>query len=189
MIPLEAPPGAWVLPPWEVLGGILAGVAALVTALVGGAKVVAELRELRHQAASTAADAAAVLAQQHPNHGGSMRDALNRVEALTQQNATELAALRDDMSDVRTAQHRQDAELARIHRTVAAVGDRVTQEAARTAAQLSDHSERVRALEQTEKEKPQCFGPSSFGSVQPSAPSRRSPSPSSPSSASPAPGC
>ena len=82
-----------------------------------------------------------------------MRDALNRVEALTTQLVTEQAALRDDMSDVRTAQRRQDAELARIHRTVAAVGDRVTQESARTAAQLSDHSERVRALEQHEHEK------------------------------------
>ena len=82
-----------------------------------------------------------------------MRDALNRVEALTTQLVTEQAALRDDMSDVRTAQRRQDAELARIHRTVAAVGDRVTQESARVAAQLSDHSERVRALEQHEHEK------------------------------------
>ena len=153
MIPLEAPPGAWLVPPWEVVGGILAGVAALVTAIAGGAKVLAELRELRRQTGQAAADAAAVLAQQHPNHGGSMRDALNRVEALTTQLVTEQAALRDDMSDVRTAQRRQDAELARIHRTVAAVGDRVTQESARTAAQLSDHSERVRALEQHEHDK------------------------------------
>lgn len=153
MIPLEAPPGAWLVPPWEVVGGILAGVAALVTAIAGGAKVMGELREVRRQTDRAAADAAAVLAQQHPNHGGSMRDALNRVEALTTQLVTEQAALRDDMSDVRTAQRRQDAELARIHRTVAAVGDRVTQEAARTAAQLSDHSERVRALEQHEHDK------------------------------------
>ena len=121
MIPLEAPPGAWLVPPWEVVGGILAGVAALVTAIAGGAKVMGELREVRRQTDRAAADAAAVLAQQHPNHGGSMRDALNRVEALTTQLVTEQAALRDDMSDVRTAQRRQDAELARIHRTVAAV--------------------------------------------------------------------
>ena len=153
MIPLEAPPGAWLVPPWEVIGGILAGVAALVTAIAGGAKVMGELREVRRQTDRAAADAAAVLAQQHPNHGGSMRDALNRVEALTTQLVTEQAALRDDMSDVRIAQRRQDAELARIHRTIAAVGDRVTQESARTAAQLSDHSERVRALEQHEHDK------------------------------------
>lgn len=153
MTPLEGPPGVWILPPWEMLGGILAGVAALVTAIAGVAKVLCELRELRHQTGQAAADAAAVLAQQHPDHGGSMRDALNRVEALTTQLVTEQAALRDDMSDVRTAQRRQDAELARIHRTMAAVGDRVTQESARTAAQLSDHSERVRALEQHEHEK------------------------------------
>ena len=149
MIPLEAPP----LPPWEVWGPLLAGMAALVTAIAGGAKIVGELREVRRQTDRAAADAAAVLAQQHPDHGSSMRDALNRVEALTTQLVTEQAALRDDMSDVRTAQRRQDAELARIHRTVAAVGDRVTQESARTAAQLSDHSERVRALEQHEHEK------------------------------------
>ena len=138
MIPLEVPPGAWLVPPWEVVGGILAGVAALVTAIAGGAKIVGELREVRRQTDRAAADAAAVLAQQHPDHGGSMRDALNRVEALTTQLVTEQAALRDDMSDVRTAQRRQDAELTRIHRTIAAVGERVTQEAARTAAQLSD---------------------------------------------------
>lgn len=149
MIPLEAPS----LPPWEVWGPLLAGMAALVTAIAGGAKVLGELREVRRQTDRAAADAAAVLAQQRPNHGGSMRDALNRVEALTTQLVTEQAALRDDMSDVRTAQRRQDAELARIHRTVAAVGDRVTQESARTAAQLSDHSERVRALEQHKHEK------------------------------------
>lgn len=153
MILLEVPPGAWLVPPWEVVGGILAGVAALVTAIAGGAKIVGELREVRRQTDRAAADAAAVLAQQHPDHGSSMRDALNRVEALTTQLVTEQAALRDDMSDVRTAQRRQDAELARIHRTVAAVGDRVTQESARTAAQLSDHSERVRALEQHEHER------------------------------------
>lgn len=153
MTPLEGPPGVWLLPPWEVLGGILAGVAALVTAIAGVAKVLCELRELRHQTGQAAADAAAVLAQQHANGGKSMRDVLTRVEAVTTQMAAEQAALRDDMSDVRTAQRRQDAELARIHRAVAAVGDRVTQEAARTAAQLSDHSERVRALEQREHEK------------------------------------
>lgn len=155
MIPLEAPPGAWVLPPWEVLGGILAGVAALVTALVGGAKVVAELRELRHQAASTAADAAAVLAQQHPNHGGSMRDALDRVEALTQQNATELAAMRDDVADMRSAIRRHDRELGRANDLAAGAAARATQAERRYDEQLSDHSVRIHRLEtEPRKENP-----------------------------------
>lgn len=143
------------LPPWEVLGGILAGMAALVTALVGGAKVVAELRELRHQAASTAADAAAVLAQQHPNHGGSMRDALDRVEALTQQNATELAALRGDMADMRATVRRHDRELGRANDLAANAAARATQAERRYDEQLSDHSVRIHRLEtEPRKENP-----------------------------------
>ena len=147
MITLEAPPDVWLWPSWEVLGGILAGVAALVTALAGGAKVLAELRELRHQTDKAAADAAAVLAQQHPNHGGSMRDALNRVEALTLQNATELAALRDDVADVRTSTRRHDRELGRANDLAAAAATRATQAERRYDEQLSDHSVRLHHLE------------------------------------------
>ena len=147
MIPLEAPPGAWVLPPWEVLGGILAGMAALVTAIAGGAKIMGELREVRHRTDQAAADAAAVLAQQRPNHGGSMRDALNRVEALTQQNATELAAMRDDVADMRSAIRRHDRELARANDLAAGAAARATQAERRYDEQLSDHSIRLHRLE------------------------------------------
>lgn len=155
MIPLEAPPGAWVLPPWEVLGGILAGVAALVTALGGGIKVLGELREVRRQTDQAAADAAAVLAQQRPNHGGSMRDALNRVEALTQQNAAELAAMRDDVADMRSAIRRHDRELARANDLAAGAAARATQAERRYDEQLSDHSIRLHRLEtESRKESP-----------------------------------
>nr|DAJ94147.1 MAG TPA: Protein of unknown function (DUF2746) [Caudoviricetes sp.] len=147
MIPLEAPPGAWLVPPWEVVGGILAGVAALVTAIAGGAKIVGELREVRRQTDRAAADAAAVLAQQHPDHGSSMRDALNRVEALTQQNATELAALRDDVADMRTAIRRHDRELGRANDLAAGAAARATQAERRYDEQLSDHSIRLHHLE------------------------------------------
>ena len=147
MIPLEAPPGAWLVPPWEVVGGILAGVAALVTAIAGGAKVMGELREVRRQTDRAAADAAAVLAQQRPDHGSSMRDALNRVEALTQQNATELAALRDDVADVRTSIKRHDRELGRANDLAAGAAARATQAERRYDEQLSDHSIRLHHLE------------------------------------------
>lgn len=147
MLPWELPPTTGPLPPWELIGGILAGVAALITAIVGGAKVLGELRQLRKQSDQTAADAAAVLAQQHPNHGGSMRDGLNRVEALITQVAHEQAALRDDVSEMRTVQQRQDAELARVHRSIGAVGERITVESARTAHNLADHAGRIGAVE------------------------------------------
>ena len=147
MIPLEAPS----LPPWEVWGPLLAGMAALVTAIAGGAKIMGELREVRHRTDQAAADAAAVLAQQRPNHGGSMRDALNRVEALTQQNAIELAAMRDDVADMRSAIRRHDRELARANDLAAGAAARATQAERRYDEQLSDHSIRLHRLE-TRKE-------------------------------------
>lgn len=139
-LPLETPPGTLGTPTWEVLGGVLAGVAALFTALVGGVKVLGELRQLRRQADKTAADAAAVLAQQHPNHGSSMRDGLNRVERLVEQVAGEQAAIRAE-------QRRHNAELARVHNTIGAVGERITAESARTAHELADHANRIGVVE------------------------------------------
>lgn len=128
------------MPPWEVLGGFLAGVATLVTALAGGARVMAEIREIRVKTDKTAKDTADVLAQQHTNGGSSMRDDLKRVLDLTGQNA-------DAIFMVQEAQKRQDSELSRINRHIVALGERITMESAHTANRIDDLNERMRKAE------------------------------------------
>lgn len=142
MIPLEGP----ALPPWEVWGPLLTGVAAFLAALAAIAPVIKELR---------------------PNHGSSMRDAVNKtlakVETLGEQvgdmvirvdqNSTELAAVRDDVADVRAAVKRHDRELGRANDLAAGAAARATQAERRYDEQLSDHSIRLHHLE-TRKENP-----------------------------------
>ena len=136
MIPLEGP----ALPPWEVWGPLLTGVAAFLAALAAIAPVIKELR---------------------PNHGSSMRDAVNktlaRVETLGEQvgdmairvdqNSTELAAVRDDVADVRASVKRHDRELGRANDLAAGAAARATQAERRYDEQLSDHSIRLHHLE------------------------------------------
>lgn len=129
------------MPSWELLGGLLTGVAALVTALVGGARVVSELRAIKSQATRTAADTAAVLVQQHTNGGSTLRDDVKRVLVLSQQNARAI-------EEVKEAQKRHDAELDRVNRHVMATGERITLETAHTASRLDDLSERIRKTEE-----------------------------------------
>lgn len=140
MIPLEGP----ALPPWEVWGPLLTGLAAFLAALAAIAPVIKELR---------------------PNHGSSMRDAVNKtlakVETLGEQvgdmairvdqNSTELAAVRDDVADVRAAVKRHDRELGRANDLAAGAAARATQAERRYDEQLSDHSIRLHHLE-TRKE-------------------------------------
>ena len=142
MTPLEGP----ALPPWEVWGPLLTGLAAFLAALAAIAPVIKELR---------------------PNHGSSMRDAVNktlaRVETLGEQvgdmairvdqNSTELAAVRDDVADVRAAVKRHDRELGRANDLAANAATRATQAERRYDEQLSDHSVRLHHLE-TRKENP-----------------------------------
>jgi len=140
VIPLEGP----ALPPWEVWGPLLTGLAAFLAALAAIAPVIKELR---------------------PNHGSSMRDAVNKtlakVETLGEQvgdmairvdqNSTELAAVRDDVADVRAAVKRHDRELGRANDLAAGAAARATQAERRYDEQLSDHSVRLHHLE-TRKE-------------------------------------
>ena len=142
MIPLEGP----ALPPWEVWGPLLTGLAAFLAALGAVAPVIKELR---------------------PNHGSSMRDAVNKtlakVETLGEQvgdmvirvdqNSTELAAVRDDVADVRAAVKRHDRELGRANDLAAGAAARATQAERRYDEQLADHSIRLHHLE-TRKENP-----------------------------------
>ena len=129
------------MPPWELLGGLLTGVAALVTALVGGARVVSELRAIKSQATRTAVDTAAVLAQQRTNGGSTLRDDIKHVLRLSQQNAQAI-------SEVKDAQKRHDSELGQVNRHTTAIGERITLETAHTASRLDDLSERLRKMEE-----------------------------------------
>lgn len=127
-------------PPWELLGGLLAGLAALLTALFGGVRVLGEIRELRRRADQTARDTAEVLSQQYTNGGSSLRDDIKRVLALSRKNAEAIVAVRE-------GQRRHDAELTQLSRRTTAIGERITMDAARTAGQLADLSSRVRQIE------------------------------------------
>lgn len=127
-------------PPWELLGGLLAGLAALLTALLGGIKMLAEIRELRQRADQTARDTAEVLSQQYTNGGSSLRDDIKRVLALSQKNAEAIVVVQE-------GQKRQEAELAQLSRRTTAIGERITMDTTRTAGQLADLSDRVRRIE------------------------------------------
>lgn len=127
-------------PPWELLGGLLAGLAALLTALFGGMKVLAEVRDLRRQADKTARDTAEVLSQQYTNGGSSLRDDIKRVLNISKQNAEMILIINE-------AQKRQDAEIGRFNRHTILLNERITSEMSRAASRLDDFSERIRRIE------------------------------------------
>lgn len=127
-------------PPWELLGGFLAGLAALITALFGGMKVLAEVRDLRRQADKTARDTAEVLSQQYTNGGSSLRDDIKRVLNISKQNAEMILIIKE-------AQKRQDAEIGRFNRHTILLNERITSEMSRAASRLDDFSERIRRIE------------------------------------------
>ena len=127
-------------PPWELLGGLLAGLAALLTALFGGMKVLAEIRDLRQQADKTARDTAEVLSQQYTNGGSSLRDDIKRVLNISKQNAEAILLIQE-------AQKRQDAELGRFNRHTILLNERITSEMSRASNRLDDLSERIRRVE------------------------------------------
>lgn len=128
-------------PPWELLGGLLTGLAALVTALVGMARVISEIRDLRRRTDKAARDTAEVLAQQHTNGGSSLRDDVKRILAMQKHHGEALTVVQE-------TQRRQEAEAAQRTRQLTAMGERMTMDSARTGAQLEDIAARVRKLEQ-----------------------------------------
>lgn len=131
------------VPSWELLGGLLAGLAALITALFGGMKALAEIRGLRQCADQTARDTAEVLSQQYTNGGSSLRDDIKLVLALSRENAKAIALVQKN-------QGRHDAELDRLSRCTTAIGERITMDTARTSGQLMDLAGRVRQIESSE---------------------------------------
>lgn len=148
MIPLDAPPG---LPPWEVWGGILTGSAALLTVIVsavlGLPKVIAEVRALREHSRAQGEALAVVRHELQPNSGGSLADAIRRIEQRVTQNSVEIAALRDDVSDVRAGMARHDRELGRANDGLAQLGARMTVAEQRSDSRHDRHEARLAHLE------------------------------------------
>lgn len=135
----------------ELVGGVIGGGIALVTAAALWArKIWGTVLPLLRRADDRLGE---VLHEQKPNHGASMRDSVNRIEALVTQQASEIGALRDDVADMRTSIKRHDRELGRANDLAAASAARATQAERRYDEQLSDHSIRLHHLE-TRKENP-----------------------------------
>jgi hypothetical protein len=126
--------------PLEMIGGLLAGLAALLTALFGGMKVLAEVRALREQADKTARDTAEVLSQQYTNGGSSLRDDIKRVLNISKQNSEMISLIKE-------AQKRQDVEIGRFNRHAILINERITSEMSGAASRLDDFSERLRRVE------------------------------------------
>lgn len=128
------------VPPWEMLGGLLAGVATLITAVIGGAKMLAEIRGLKAQAHKSAQDTAEAIARQTDGWGPEAREELRSVLALSKLNASAIDA-------VALAQKRVDSELGRVNRSLTAIGERITHETSHASTRLDDLSERIRETE------------------------------------------
>lgn len=128
------------IPPWELMGGLLAGVATLITAIIGGAKMLTEIRSLKAQAHASAKSTAEALAKQYDGWGQSARDELRSVLELSRHN-TEM------INSVAQAQRRIDSEISRVNRHLTSIGERITLETSHTSSRLDDLSERIRAAE------------------------------------------
>lgn len=150
MLPLDALPG---LPPWEVMGGVLTGAAALLTvlggAILGIPKLVREIQSLRRQALETARAVRAVQHEVQPNSGGSMRDATDRTEIAATQLLTEISAMRDDIADIKQAQRRQDVEIAQVNSGIGHLAERMSIAERRSDDRHHRHEQRLARLEDT----------------------------------------
>lgn len=128
------------IPPWELMGGLLAGMATLITAIIGGAKMLAEIRSLKAQAHASAKSTAEAIARQSDGWGPTAREELRSVLELSRHNT-------DMISSVAQAQRRIDSELSRVNRHLTSIGERITLETSHTSTRLDDLSERIREAE------------------------------------------
>lgn len=129
----------------EIVGGILGGgLALIVAAVLWARKIWGTVMPLLHRADDQLQQ---VLHEQRPNHGGSLRDSIDRIEGLVTQHAAALASLRETVADIQADGKRHDRELARANDLLAQATDRANQSERHTGDQLSDHSQRIHHLE------------------------------------------
>lgn len=104
------------LPPWEVLGPLLVGLAAVITAI---GTVLGRLRAVEHEV--------------KPNHGSSLRDAVDR-SGVT-------------LDEVHTLVTHNSQQLSQLSRAVGQLAERVALDEARNLQLHQDMANRVTRLE------------------------------------------
>ena len=133
------PPEIW-LSWWRDLGPVLAGLGAVVTAWYTGVQVRGEILDMRRETGKTARETSAILHEQRPNSGGSLRDAVDRA-------ASKLDVLAASVNDLTVDTARQDRELQHQRELILEVSRRVTVDGHHVAGRLEDLSDRVSELE------------------------------------------
>lgn len=133
------PPEIW-LPWWQDLGPVLAGLGAVITAWYTGARVRGEILDMRRENAETARETSAILHEQRPNSGGSLRDAVDTA-------VSKLDVLAAAVEDLTIATMRQDKELHQQRELILEAGRRATVDGHHVAERLEDISDRVSELE------------------------------------------
>lgn len=133
------PPEIW-LPWWQDLGPVLAGLGAVITAWYTGVRVRGEILEMRRENKRTAQETSAILHEQRPNSGGSLRDAVDTA-------VSKLDVLAAAVEDLTVATMRQDRELHQQRELMLEASRRATVDSHHVAERLEDISDRVSELE------------------------------------------
>lgn len=133
------PPEIW-LPWWQDLGPVLAGLGAVITAWYTGVRMRGEILDMRRENAKTARETSAILHEQRPNSGGSLRDAVDSA-------VSKLDVLSAAVEDLTIATVRQDRELQHQRELILEAGRRATMDGHHVAERLEGISDRVSELE------------------------------------------
>lgn len=119
---------------------MLAGLGAVITAWYTGVRVRGEILDMRRENAKTARETSAILHEQRPNSGGSLRDAVDRT-------ASKLDTLATAVRNLTVATMRQDHELHQQRELILEANRRATMDGHHVAGRLEDISDRVSELE------------------------------------------
>lgn len=122
---------------------MLAGLGAVITAWYTGARVRREILDMRRENVRTAQETSAILHEQRPNSGGSLRDAVDRA-------VSKLDVLAAAVEDLTIATMRQDRELHQQRELMLEFSRRATVEGHHMAGRIEDISDRVSELEKEE---------------------------------------
>lgn len=119
---------------------MLAGLGAVITAWYTGVRVRGEILDMRRENARTARETSAILHEQRPNSGGSLRDAVDKA-------VSKLDVLAAAVDDLTIATMRQDRELHQQRELILEASRRATMDGHHVAERLEDISDRVSELE------------------------------------------
>lgn len=119
---------------------MLAGLGAVITAWYTGGRVRGEILDMRRENAKTARETSAILHEQRPNSGGSLRDAVDKA-------VSKLDVLAAAVEDLTIATIRQDRELQHQRELLLEAGRRAMMDTHHMAKRIDDISDRVSELE------------------------------------------